>query len=260
MPSSTFRKVGAAAPPGYFAWEAAGLRWLASTTDGSGGAAVVHVVRVGDDYLDLARLPDLGPTQAMAEAFGADLAATHAKGGAAYGAPPDGWRGDGWLGPMSELLPLALRPVETWGELWAHQRIVPMLEEGRRRGIYDATDTMLFERVAARVATGELDTGEPPARLHGDLWSGNILWGSDGAVLIDPAAHGGHRETDLAMLSLMGAPHLSTILAAYDEAAPLVAGWQERQSLHELHPLMLHAVVFGGRYVERSRAVARRWA
>ena len=263
MPPRTFRKVGPAAPAGYFPWEAAGLRWLAATRDGAtgrDGVAVVPVVHVTDDYLELVRLPDLVPTQAMAEAFGADLAATHAAGSAAYGAPPEGWFGDGWLGPMTELLPLALHPVDTWGELWAHQRLVPMLEEGRRRGIYDSADTVLFERVAARVASGELDTGEPAARLHGDLWGGNIMWGPEGAVLIDPAAHGGHRETDLGMLTLMGAPRLATILAAYDETAPLVDGWRERQSLHQLHPLMLHAIVYGGGYVEQSRVAARPWA
>ena len=67
---------------------------------------------------------------------------------------------------------------------------------------------------------------EPPARLHGDLWSGNVLWAPDGAWLIDPAAHGGHRETDLAMLALFGCPHLDVVLAAYDEAAPLADGWR----------------------------------
>ena len=63
---------------------------------------------------------------------------------------------------------------------------------------------------------------EPPSRIHGDLWSGNVVWSSDGSgYLVDPAAHGGHRETDLAMLALFGAPHLARLLEAYDEAAPL---------------------------------------
>ena len=106
----------------------------------------------------------------------------------------------------------------------------------------------MLDRLADRVAAGAFDTGEPPARLHGDLWSGNVLWTADEAVLIDPAAHGGHREADLAMLALFGAPHLERVLAAYDEAAPLADGWRERVPLHQVHPLLLHAVLFGGSY------------
>ena len=99
---------------------------------------------------------------------------------------------------------------------------------------------------------------EPPARIHGDLWSGNVLWGSDGtAWLIDPAAHGGHRETDLAMLALFGAPHLQRLLDAYAEAAPLADGWRERVPLHQLHPLLVHAVLFGGGYGARAAQAAR---
>ena len=112
----------------------------------------------------------------------------------------------------------------------------------------DAGEVAVIERLADRVAAGAFDTGEPPARLHGDLWSGNVLWTAQEAVLIDPAAHGGHRETDLAMLALFGAPHLERVLAAYDEAAPLADGWHDRVLLHQVHPLLLHAVLFGGSY------------
>ena len=143
------------------------------------------------------------------------LALTHAAGAPAYGSPPDGWRGDGWLGPLSELLPLSLDPVPTWSEFYAHQRIEAILAQGRRLGIYDDQASALFEKVAARVASGELDTGEPPSRLHGDLWAGNVVWTARGGVLIDPAAHGGHREADLAFLVLFGAPHLDAILGGY---------------------------------------------
>ena len=257
MPGPTFRKAGANTPLGYFAWEAAGLRWLAAVP---GGAAVVPVVEVGEDELLLERLESTSPTRPQAVAFGAALATTHAAGAAAYGSPPDDWRGDGWLGPLTDLLPLVLNPVATWSEFYAHQRIEPVLAQGLRLGIYDDEAGALFEKVAARVASGEFDTGEPPARLHGDLWVGNILWTPRGGVLIDPAAHGGNREADLAFLVLFGAPHLDAILGGYADVAPLADGWRERVSLHQLHPLMLHAVLFGGGYVAQSLATARRWA
>ncbi|WP_407068243.1 fructosamine kinase family protein [Lapillicoccus sp.] len=257
MPGRTFRKAGDNAPFGYFAWEAAGLRWLAAAPS---GAAVVPVLEVGEDFLDLERLVPRNPTRAQCEAFGATLARTHAAGAPAYGSPPDDWRGDGWLGPLSDPLPLPLHPVASWGEFLARERLAPMVAAGLRNGIWDERDVATFGRVMARLERGEQDTAEPAARLHGDLWAGNIVWTEQAGVLIDPAAHGGHREADLAFLALFPPPHLDAILGAYHDERPLADGWRDRVSLHQLHPLMLHAVLYGGRYVEHSRAVARRWA
>jgi fructosamine-3-kinase len=132
------------------------------------------------------------------------------------------------------------------------------LSTARSRDVLTKDEVAVIERLATRCADGEFDTGDQPARLHGDLWSGNVLWTHDTAVLIDPAAHGGHREADLAMLALFGAPHLERVLAAYDEAAPLAPGWRERVRLHQVHPLLLHAVLFGGGYgAQAVRAAAR---
>ena len=105
-----------------------------------------------------------------------------------------------------------------------------------------------MRRAADVITAGAFDDDEPPARIHGDLWNGNVLWSSDGVVLIDPAAHGGHRETDLAMLALFGCPFLDDVLAAYDRASPLRAGWRERVPLHQLHPLAVHAAGHGRGY------------
>ena len=100
----------------------------------------------------------------------------------------------------------------------------------------------------AAVAEGAFDDEDPPARIHGDLWSGNLLWGSTGAVLIDPAAHGGHRETDLAMLDLFGCPHLDEVRRGYASTGLLRSGWRERIPLHQLHPLAVHAAGHGRAY------------
>ncbi len=75
-------------------------------------------------------------------------------------------------------------------------------------------------------------------------------------MLIDPAAHGGHRETDLAMLELFG-PRSARLLAAYDEVHPLAGGRDERVGLHQLVPLLVHAVLFGGGYGSQVAAVVR---
>lgn len=259
----SFTKRCPGAPEGYAAWEAAGLRWLAEGA-GSGGARVVDVVGVGEHRLELERLTPIvgGPAPVQGEDFGRALAATHALGAPAFGSAPAGWEGDGWLGPAHEPLPLPLHPTATWGEFFAGQRILHTLRLGRARGLW-AQEAGAFEAVATRLAAGEFDgegTDRAPARLHGDLWSGNVLWTGTGAALIDPAAHGGHRESDLAMLALFGAPHLDRIVAAYDEVAKLTSGWQDRIGLHQLHPVMLHAVLFGGGYVTQATSLARRYS
>jgi fructosamine-3-kinase len=254
--ATVYRKQSGRVPHGYFRWEAAGLRWLAE----AGGAAVVEVVEVAEDHLDLPRLDPAPPTAEHAEELGRGLATVHRAGAEGFGAAPEGWSGDGFLGPLSEPLPLVLGAWDTWGDFYADARVRPLVRMGRDRGELDASDAAVLDRLADTVAAGRFDTDEPSARLHGDLWSGNLMWTADGAVLIDPAAHGGHREADLAMLHLFGAPHLERVVAAYDEAAPLAEGWRERVRLHQLHPLLVHAVLFGGSYGPQAVAVAGRYA
>ena len=251
----TFRKGSASAPPGYFAWEAAGLRWLGA----AGGADVVPVLDAGPQHLDLARLEPAAATPASAEAMGRGLAVTHAAGAPAYGSGPPGWEGDGWLGPLSEPLPLGLGAWHAWGAFYAEARILPMVREGRNRGVLDGPAVSILERLAAVVASGSHDTADAPARLHGDLWSGNVMWTAGGAVLIDPAAHGGHREADLAMLALFGCPHLEAVLAGYQDTSPLAPGWRDRVLLHQVHPLLVHAVLFGGSYARQCVRAAERY-
>jgi fructosamine-3-kinase len=240
------------------------LRWLADA-ERAGGARVVRVLDIAAEHLVLERLRPRpgGPTPEQAEQFGRALAATHAAGASEFGAPPPTWPADtGWLGPSDEPLPLPCRPRQTWGAFHAEQRILHTLALGRRRGVFVGAERVI-EAAAECIAQGAHD-GEGadliPARLHGDLWSGNVLWTDDGAVLIDPAAHGGHRESDLAMLALFGAPHLARIVVGYDEVSPLTPGWQERLAVHQLHPVMLHAVLFGGSYESQARALARQVA
>lgn len=248
----TFRKQRAGAPPGFFAAEAAGLAWLAA----AGAVPVVAVRGVGPDHLDLDRLTEVRPTPAAARALGRGLAALHDAGAPAFGSLPPGVS-EGFFGPMSEPLPLAGGEHPSWGEFLATRRIEPVRDLALARGAIEASDAEALTRLADRLRAGEFDDEDPPARLHGDLWSGNVLWTAAGATLIDPAAHGGHRETDLAMLALFGAPHLDRILAGYQEVRPLRGGWCRRVGLHQVYPLAVHAVLFGRGYLpDLRRAVA----
>ncbi|ROS74364.1 fructosamine kinase family protein [Cellulomonas sp. PhB143] len=250
MTTPTFRKQRPGAPHGFFATEAAGLRWLAVDD----GPRVVRVIDVTDDRLDLERVEPAPATPDAAARFGRDLARMHRAGAAAHGALPPGAE-HAWFGPLEDPLPLPAGRWDDWPTFYAQARLLPVAEQGRERGALGPDDVAALQRLASRVArvAGPTAAAEPAARLHGDLWSGNVLWSSEGAVLIDPAAHGGHREADLAMLVLFGAPHLDTIVAAYDEADPLAPGWQRRRALHQVYPLAVHAVLFGGGYRARLR-------
>jgi fructosamine-3-kinase len=143
---------------------------------------------------------------------------------------------------------------ERWGSFYANQRLAPMTERAATQ--LDAATREAIDMVMARCDAGEFDDDDPPARLHGDLWSGNVTWTPTGAVLIDPAAHGGHRETDLAMLALFGCPHFDAVIEGYQAQRPLREGWRDRIGLHQLYPLLAHVVLFGGGYASQTAAAA----
>jgi len=249
--ATVHRKSRAGSPPGFFACEAAGLRWLAS----AGGAPVVEVVDVADDHLDLVRLHPVPPDAQAARTFGEALARTHDAGAPAFGAPPDGWDGDGWFGPLDSPLPMPSGRHQAWGAFLADCRVRPVATALRRAGLTTPADDVAFDRLVGLLHDGRWDDDDPPARVHGDLWQGNVVWTAQGTTLIDPAAHGGHRESDLAMLALFGLPHLDVVLDAYQRTRPLRRGWRHRAGLHQLYPVAVHALLFGGGYVARTRAL-----
>ena len=244
----TFTKTRPDAPEHFFAAEAAGLRWLAVPD----GARIAGVRSVSRTSLTIDRVAPGSPCDAAAEDFGRRLAITHDAGASFFGVGPDGGPGAGWIGDAP--LPLRTEPPTSWGAWYAEDRL---LFHARRAHLADPS----LDRVIERLASGVFDDDAPPARIHGDLWSGNVLWSPDGVVLIDPAGHGGHRITDLAMLALFGTPRLARIHAAYAEASDhLPDGWRDLIGLHQLHPLLVHADLFGGSYRSQVVEVARRYA
>lgn len=239
---------GTDAPAGFFAAEASGLAWLGET----GGIATPAVVAVLPELIALEWLDEGAPTATAATAFGASLAVTHRTAPAHFGA--------GWPGFIGSL-PLDNTPMTgPWSSWFGQRRLVPYLRMCRDRGALSPEDVSAVEALIAGIAgyAGEADA-EPPARIHGDLWPGNLLWSATGSVYaIDPAAHGGHRESDLAQLGLFGgAPYLDEIIAGYQRVWPLSTGWVARLPLHRLHLLLVHAAMFGSGYRDSVMSAVR---
>ncbi|MFI2435932.1 fructosamine kinase family protein [Streptomyces sp. NPDC018693] len=230
--------------------EAAGLRWLADT-----GTVPVPVVHGHDErWLVSDRVPDGRPSPEGAFRFGRELAALHATGAPAFGAPPPDGPREAYIG----LAPMRNVTGDDWPAWYAQHRVLPYLRTAVDAGTIRPAEAVVLERACERIPD-LAGPAEPPARLHGDLWNGNVLWDGDGrAWLIDPAAHGGHRETDLAMLHLFGCPQLDRILDGYQSVTPLADGWPDRIPLHQLFPLLVHAVLFGRQYAEQALTAADR--
>lgn len=234
--------------PGATAADVTGLAWLAEP-----GAAPVPVVHGHDEHWLVMDLVESGrPSDAAAEAFGRGLAAVHAAGAPAFGSPPPGGPVDAWMG----LSPVRNESGESWPAWFAAHRIEPYVRTAVDSGALDHGEAGMLSTVCARIE--ELaGPQEPPARIHGDLWAGNLMWSTGGVWLIDPAAHGGNRETDLATLDVFGCPLFDRIVAAYHEAAPLADGWRARIPLHQLFILTMHVAQFGRGYTDYAVSAAR---
>ena len=243
-----FVKTHARPLPGLFACEARGLRWLAEAR----ALRIPEVIAVTDTPPAFLALELIAASPAGGakhdELLGRGLAALHRS-----GAPRFGLDHDNYLAT----LPQSNAEAASWPEFYATRRLEPLLRSAVDAGLIGSALQASFARLLSRI--GELcGPGEPPARLHGDLWGGNALRDERGEpVLIDPAVYGGHREIDLAMMQLFGG-FTARCFDAYDEAYPRAKGHEERVALYQLYPLLAHVNLFGGGYVAGvSKAISR---
>jgi fructosamine-3-kinase len=226
-----FVKTHAHPPPGMFEAEARGLDWLRE-----GPLRVPRVLAAGERLLALEWLEvgGRGPGS-FDEDLGRGLAALHR-----LGAPCFGLDRDNYLAT----LPQPRAELHDGPVFWIEHRVRPLAERARAAGRMTDVSARLDALLARPDRFGP---AEPPARLHGDLWWGNVVAVDGAPVLVDPAVYGGHREVDLAMLALFGSLP-EALVRAYDEVFPLAPGWRERRLLWQLYPLAAHAVLFGGGY------------
>ena len=235
-----------------FPCEARGLAWLAQA-NAIRLPAVLAVSAETDDgpHVLVLELISSAPRQNDFDArLGDGLAVLHGSGADTFGL---GY--DNFLATLEQ----DNTPSHSWAEFYAHRRLEPQLRRAVDRGLAPSSWPRAFAALFARLdeLVGPI---EPPARLHGDLWSGNLHTDADGVpCLIDPAVYGGHREIDLAMLSLFGGPG-PAFTRAYNERYPLAPGVPERVPLYQLYPLLAHVNLFGGSYVGSVERALRRYA
>ena len=145
-----------------------------------------------------------------------------------------GWPVDYQLGTVA----LDNRQSSDWPRFWIEQRLL------FTASVLDRPWRDRADRAAARIE-GLLPGAPPPALLHGDLWSGNILVsGGALAAFVDPACYYGHCEVDLAMLTLFDSPPD----AFWETYGAPDAGWDERRLAYQLFPALVHYRLFGPRY------------
>ncbi|RMH38525.1 MAG: fructosamine kinase [Deltaproteobacteria bacterium] len=239
-----FVKVNARAPDDLFAAEAHGLAWLAEAA----ALRVPKVLAIGPAFLVLEYLAPGRRARDYDEQFGRGLAALHR-----FGAPQFGLDRDNYIGR----LPQANAPCADWAEFYRSRRLVPQVRRAADAGWIGGSLRASLDRLCDRIDVA-VGPAEPPARLHGDLWSGNAHVGPAGEpCLIDPAAYGGHREVDLAMMQLFGG-FGARVFDAYAEAYPLAPDWRDRMPLYQLYFLLVHVNLFGAGYVPQVEAALRR--
>jgi fructosamine-3-kinase len=245
-----FLKTNASAPVSMFPAEARGLDWLRAAN----ALRVPEVLAVSNgregepSFLVLELLTPSRPQRNFDERLGRGMAELHR-----FGAPRFGWESTNFIGT----LPQRNEPHDSWADFFWYERLEPQLARAVAAGLASARLRTGFERLAARLPQ-LVGPVEPPARLHGDLWGGNLHIDETGApCLIDPAVYGGHREVDLAMMRLFGG-FGESVFRAYQEVWPLSPGYAERIALYQLYPLLVHVNLFGGSYVQSvERSLAR---
>ena len=240
-----FLKLYRDAPTGLFAGEATGLAALAAV---SGAPRTPAVLAQGNSFI---LLEDLTPGRQVNdywERFGRELACLHAHHG-----PHFGFTCDNHCGSTPQP-----NPATSDGcAFFATARLGYQSRLAESRGLLSSSERRLIEQLGERLP--ELVPGQPASLIHGDLWSGNAHTGPNGEpVLIDPAAHWGWAEAELAMTLLFGG-FPARFYAAYVEAGNLASDWEERVELYNSYHLLNHLNLFGRSYHAQVMAAIQRY-
>ena len=235
--------------PQMFEKEAMGLKVLAETE----AIPVPEVIGFGengnDAFLLLKFIRSAGHGKDFWDDFGHRLAALHK-----HSQPAFGLSHDNYIGSLHQ----SNREHDSWEKFFVDERLAPLIHLAFDNGQLDRPDVGAFEAFEKRLP--EIFPVEPPALIHGDLWSGNYMANENGeAVIIDPAVYYGNREMDLGMSQLFGGFH-PRFYEAYSEAYPLQSGWQERLDYCNLYPLLVHVNLFGRSYLGQIKSILRKFS
>lgn len=221
------------------AGEAEGLRALAAANS---GLVVPAVLAEGDGFLVMEALSDGTRRRAGEAALGEGLRRLHAVTGETHGWPRDNACGR---------TPQPNAPLADGRAFQRERRLLPLVNACHARGLLDARLRARLEVIAQGLEAWLPDA--PACLVHGDLWSGNVLFTPQGPAIIDPAVYRHYPEVDLAMLTLFGAPGEAFFEAYWN--GPVPDDWPRRETLFQLYPLLNHLLLFGGGYhgaVERA--------
>ena len=247
--SKYFLKINdAASYPMMFEREREGLQELGLYS----GLKIPQVIKCGivdeTQYLLLEWIEKASAAKDFWQDFGAAMAILHKQ-----GQPYFGWEKDNFIGSLVQ----QNTKQPSWDLFYSACRIMPMVRQLYDSGNFSKQDLLSAEEYCRRLP--EYFPHEPPSLLHGDFWSGNYMVADDGRVAIfDPAVYYGHREMDIGMTKLFGGFN-QQFYDAYNDAYPLEKNWKQRLAHSQLYPLLVHAVLFGGHYVNSSRAILKKF-
>ena len=248
-----FMKSNRRSSASFFTAEAAGLAAIADTGTIGTPKVLGHGTDGGKAFLLLSFISGTRRIPKYWETFGRELAALHSTDADAYvtgGAY--GFYSDNYIGYSRQIN----TPHNSWSNFFRDCRLVLQFQAAER--YFDAAEIKRIYRLLDTLDRLLIEP-EHPSLLHGDLWSGNFMTGDDGkAWLIDPAVYVGHAEADIAMTELFGG-FSAAFYAAYREAAPMQAGYEDRRDLYNLYQLLNHLNMFGGSYLSSVNRIVKRF-
>lgn len=242
---SYFLKWNSTASSSMFHTEAKGLNLL---SEAKTSLLIPTVILSGNDFLLLSVIEAGTKTSNSDREFGMKLAKLHQ-----CSAPEFGLNHDNFIGKLSQ----SNTPHLDWADFFITERIEPQIKLGIDSSKFSSGVLQEIDKLHSVIQNSF--PKEDPALLHGDLWSGNYMYSKDGAVSIyDPAVYFGHREMDLSMTRLFGG-FSADFYKGYNSAFPLTDNFEQRISLFNLYPILVHANLFGGEYIQQAKRILDRF-